>query len=337
VLLLRNSTIAAADAARQKQEQQEKGHPQQRLQLQQQNTHQLKPSQYSTPSSNNGYIQSHTYSKHQNTTQQQQRIMSPCQATQQLSRMLQQGSDAALQLLQESGSSQLAGQQLAAACMRGINIGQDNTSAASSNNSSSGAAKAFINITSCCSHNSSNTSCSSSGCTSHSSAAAACSRALQDSLSSMSVASMQQLLHQGQALGLDNSFLDVQQLELQSRLMQLLLPVQAPLDGSAGTAAAPCSVCGSTTYANGQQHCDDCGSQLEDSSDTSSSSGSQLDAAGCVHSLQLCCQQPDPAVLQAALAGVQGFVQQHAVASRSNGGSCCRSSCSKMQMGCSSS
>jgi hypothetical protein len=35
--------------------------------------------------------------------------MSPCQATQQLSCMLQRGSQAALQLLQDTGSSQLAG------------------------------------------------------------------------------------------------------------------------------------------------------------------------------------------------------------------------------------
>jgi hypothetical protein len=331
LLLLRNCTIAAADAARQQQEQQKDGHPQQKLQ--QQNIHNptaVQSSMFTT----NTYIQLHTPNQQQHTVQRQQQLrcmMSSSQATQQLSHVLQRGSQAVLQLLQDTGSSQLVGQQLAAACMRGINIGQalqDNTCADGSN-STSGAANACANVTSCCSQNSrisEISSCSSSGCTHQNSAAAACWRALQGSLSSMSVASLQQLLQRGQALGLSNSYLDVQQLELQARLIQLLLPVQAALDGDAAAAAAQRnSGCGTDASDMGQQDCDGCCSQVALSRDTtttttattttsSSSSSSQFVAAGSLHSPHFDCQLLDPALLQAALAGVQGFVQQLAAA-----------------------
>jgi hypothetical protein len=126
---------------------------------------------------------------------------------------------------------------------------------------------------------------------------------------------MQQLLQQGQVLGLKGSFLDMQQLELQARLLQLLLPVQAALDGSAKAAAAECmsnTGCGAAAYANGQQECDGCGNQTTDSSDITSSS--QLHVAKSLHSLQPGCQQLDSALLHAALTGVRGFVQQLAAA-----------------------
>jgi hypothetical protein len=138
----------------------------------------------------------------------------------------------------------------------------------------------------------------------------------------MGAESMHQLLQQGKSLGLQDSFLDVQQLELQARLMQLLLPVQAALDAPTGAAATQCT---STTDSFGSAaaptmcsihggwsgYC--CSSEAAAACSIRCGSSCSSDL-GCADSSQLASQGPDPAVLQAALAGVQGFVLQLAAA-----------------------